>query len=83
MIEQGEYWTLSNGEKYIVSSIVKVDNNEYVYLLNTNNYQDFLIAEYQGDSIEEVEDPDLLENLISKFNEDLKENLGNIIDENI
>lgn len=83
MMEQGYTWTLDDGNKYTVVSIVKEKNKKYVYLINRSELQKYIIAEYDGDDLTEVEDPDLLETLIVKFNEDLKENLPKIISENI
>ncbi len=82
-MEQGSTWTLSDGNKYTVVSIVKEKKKKYVYLINRSEIQKFIIAEYTGDEIIEVVDPDLLEVLIVKFNEDLKENLPKIISEYI
>ena len=41
-----------------------------------------MIAECIEDEIEEVSDPDVLENLLLKFNENLKETLPKFIEEN-
>lgn len=82
-MEQGYTWTLDDGNKYTVVSIVKEKSKKYVYLINRSELQKYIIAEYNGDDLIEVEDPDLLETLIVKFNEDLKENLPKIISENI
>ena len=79
MLEQGSTWTLSDGNKYTVVSIVKEKNKKYVYLINRSEIQKYIIAEYVDDEIIEVVDPDLLEVLIVKFNEDLKESLPKII----
>ena len=81
MLEQGSTWTLSDGNKYTVVSIVKEKNKKYVYLINRSEIQKYIIAEYLDDEIIEVLDPDLLEVLIVKFNEDLKESLPKIISE--
>lgn len=81
MLEQGSTWTLSDGNKYTVVSIVKEKNKKYVYLINRSEIQKYIIAEYLDDEIIEVVDPDLLEVLIVKFNEDLKESLPKVIEE--
>ena len=81
MLEQGSTWTLSDGNKYTVVSIVKEKNKKYVYLINRSEIQKYIIAEYVDDEIIEVVDPELLEVLIVKFNEDLKENLPKLISE--
>jgi hypothetical protein len=81
MIEPGEIWTIEGGKKYVVASIIDLDNKKYVYLINKEDYKQYMIGEYQGEELEEVENPDLLETLIVKFNEDLKENLPKYISE--
>jgi len=83
MLEHGETWTLSDGNKYTVVSIVKENDKKYVYLINHTELEKYIIAEYIGDDLIEVDSPELLESLIVKFNEDLKENLPRIISENI
>lgn len=81
MLEQGSTWTLSDGNEYTVISIVKEKRKKYVYLINRSEIQKYIIAEYADDEIIEVLDPDLLEVLIVKFNDDLKESLPKMISE--
>ena len=81
MLEQGSTWTLSDGNEYTVVSIVKEKRKKYVYFINRSEIQKYIIAEYVDDEIIEVVDPDLLEVLIVKFNEDLKESLPKMISE--
>ena len=83
MVEQGETWTMSDGNKYTVVSIVKENDTKYVYLINRSDVKQYIIAEYTGEEILEIDSPELLETLIVKFNEDLKESLPRIISENI
>lgn len=80
MIEQGEILTLDDGEKYAVVSIVSIGQRQFLYLANRKDYKKYIICEYFDDEIEEVDDPDLLETLLVKFNEDLKESLPKIIE---
>ena len=81
MLEQGSTWTVSDGCEYTLISIVKEKRKKYVYLINRSEIQKYIIAEYVDDELIEVLDPDLLEVLIVKFNEDLKESLPKIISE--
>jgi len=81
MMDQGTTWTLSDGNKYTVVSIVKQNDKKYVYLINRTEIQKYIIAEYRDDEVIEVVDPELLEVLIVKFNEDLKESLPKVISE--
>ncbi len=81
MIEQGEIWTLDDNNPYIVASILDIDNKKYVYLIHKNDYHKYIIGEYTEEGIDEIEDPDLFETLLVKFNEDLKESLPTILSE--
>ncbi len=79
-MEQGEILTLEDGEKYVVVSMVTIGSSQYLYLANRKDYKKYLICEYYDDEVEEVDNPDLLETLLVKFNEDLKESLPKIIE---
>ena len=84
MPEHGDLWTLEDGKKYVVVSVVTLEKKKYVYLMDSKDYKKFMIAEYTSDDgLEEVDDPNTLETLIVKFNEDLKENLPKIIEQNL
>lgn len=81
MIERGELWTLEDEKQYVVASIVDIEQKVYVYLIRKEDYKKYIIGEFDGEGINEIEDPELLEILLVKFNEDLKENLPNILAE--
>ncbi len=82
MVEHGDIWTLEDGNKYVVASIVTMNDRKFVYLIQKTDYKNYIIGEYLGeDDLEEVDDPDLLETLIVKFNEDLKDKLPKIIEQ--
>lgn len=82
-MEQGYIWTLNDGNKYTVISVVEENNKKYVYLINRSELQKYIIAEYKDDKLVSVKDPDLLERLIVKFNDNLKETLPKMIEEYI
>ncbi len=81
MIERGEIWTLDDEKKYVVASIVEIEQKVYVYLVKKDDYNKYVIGEFDGEGINEIEDPELLETLLVRFNEDLKTNLPNILAE--
>lgn len=81
MIERGEIWTLEDEKKYVVASVVDVEQKAYVYLIRKDDYKKYIIGEFDGEGINEIEDAELLEALLIKFNEDLKDNLPNILAE--
>lgn len=80
-MEQGYIWKLDDGNEYTVISIVEENNKKYIYLINRSEIQKYIIAEYNEDKLVSVKDPDLLEKLIIKFNENLKETLPKLIEE--
>lgn len=72
MIEQGEVLTLENDKDYVVASSTVLDEINYVYLMNINDYGDFLFCAYdEVDGLYEVEDKELLNQLIQIFDKDL------------
>ncbi len=81
MIERGEIWTLDEEKKYVVASIIEIEQKVYVYLVRKEDYKKYVIGEFDGEGINEIEDPELLETLLIRFNEDLKVNLPNILAE--
>jgi len=83
MLEQGETWTMDNDQKYTVASIIEEENKKYVYLINRDDYKEYIVAEYVGDEIIYVEDQELIADLMIKFNADLKANLPRIMLENM
>lgn len=82
MLKQGEELiTLSNGKEYSVVSSIVYEGNNYVCILDTNDFKDYKFCLYENDELTIVKDYNLLEILISKFNTDLKNNISKIIDE--
>lgn len=73
MIEQGEILTLEDDKEYVVVATTVLDGINYVYLINSVDYSNFLFCAYdQTDGLYEVEDPELLDQLLKIFNEQLK-----------
>ncbi len=72
MINQGEVLTLENNKEYVTIGSIVLDGINYVYLMNSTDYSDFMFCKYdQVDGLYEVEDPDLLKKLIKEFNKQL------------
>ena len=72
MINQGEVLTLENNKEYVKIGSIVLDGINYVYLMNSTDYSDFMFCKYdQVDGLYEVEDPDLLKKLIKEFNKQL------------
>lgn len=72
MLKQGDLLTLEDDKDYAVVDTTKIDDILYVYLINSNDYSEFMFCSYdQTDGLYEVEDQDLLKKLIEIFNNQL------------
>ena len=61
MIEQGELLTLEDDKEYVVVGSTILDNINYVYLMDSNDYSNFMFCSYdQTDGLYEVEDEEIL-----------------------
>ena len=61
-----------NDKEYAVASSTVLDDVNYVYLMNINDYSDFLFCAFdEVDGLYEVEDAELLDQLIKIFDKDL------------
>ena len=59
MLEFGDIITLENDKKYLVVSTCNYNSKFYVYLVNTENKLDCILANLQEDNLEQVTDNDL------------------------
>jgi hypothetical protein len=72
MIEQGDLLTLEDNKEYVVAATTAIEGIVYVYLIDQNDYSNFMFCSYdQTDGLYEVEDPDLLQSLIKTFTKQL------------
>lgn len=72
MIERGEILTLEDNKEYIVVGSTILDDINYVYLMNSKDYSNFMFCSYdQTDGLYEVEDEEILLKLLNIFNEQL------------
>ena len=72
MLEKGELLTLDDDREYAVAALTIIDNIEYVFLMDTEDYSNFLICSYDNnDGLEDVDDQKLLQELIKIFDEQL------------
>ena len=74
MIEAGEVLTLSNNKVYSVVSSINYEDNNYVYLIDQDDYSNIMFCRFDEEKNElvEVTDNKLLEKLINLVNEELK-----------
>ncbi len=72
MLEKGELLTLDDDREYAVTALTIIDNVEYVFLMDTEDYSNFLICSYDNnDGLEDVDNQELLQELIKIFDEQL------------
>jgi len=67
MLQSGKIIKLSNNKEYIVVMSKMYKGAEYVYLINLNNKEDFIFAKHEGNTIAEVIDEALTEELLLLF----------------
>ena len=71
----GEVLVLDSNESYMVSSCKVLNGINYVYLMNINDYSDFMFCKcISNDGLERVVDEDTVKELIVLFNEDFLDN---------
>ena len=72
MWNQGEIVTLSDNKKYSVVYATELNSKNYVYLIDQDDYTNTMFCEYDNsDGLEEVVEPDIIEQLMTKFNENM------------
>lgn len=72
MINQGDVLTLEDNKDYVVVATTILSGVVYVYLIQGNDYSNFMFCSYdQTDGLYEVEDDDLLGELITIFSKQL------------
>ncbi len=79
MLEQGEILKLTNDKEYVVVSSITYKEGNYVYLIDTETYKDYKLLKYENERLKVVKDESLLKTLITMFNNDLKDNLATLI----
>ena len=72
MLNQCEILTLSDNKKYSVVYATELNSKNYVYLIDQDDYTNTMFCEYDNiDGLEEVVEPDIIEQLMIKFNENM------------
>ena len=74
MLERGEVLTLSDNKKYSVVSSQTLDNINYVYLIDQDDYTNLMFCKHENNNLEEVIDPNIIEKLMILFQKDISEN---------
>lgn len=72
MLNQGEILTLSDNKKYSVVYATELNSKNYVYLIDQDDYTNTMFCGYDNkDGLEKVVEPDIIEQLMTKFNENM------------
>jgi len=81
MINQGDVLTLNDNNTYSVVASTTIDNVNYIYIIDENDYTNVMFCKYDNKKgLEEVVDKKLVEKLMLIFGKKLK-NLKKIITE--
>ena len=75
MLEFGDVITLENNMEYVVSGVCDFLDNKYLYLVNSKEVSDCIVAMYdeENNEVNVVEDPDLFDKVMPKFIDSLNE----------
>lgn len=72
MLSQGEILTLNDNKKYTVVSSTIMDDINYVYLVDQDDYTNLMFCKYDNNNgLEEVIDETLIEKLMTIFGKDI------------
>ena len=70
MLSQGEILTLNDNKKYSVVYTTELNSKNYVYLIDQDDYTNTMFCEYDNSNgLEEVTEPEIIEQLLTKFKE--------------
>ena len=73
MINKGEILTLNDNKKYTVVYVTQLNNKNYVYLIDQDDYTNTMFCEYDNNNgLEEVTDKDIIEQLLLKYSQSSK-----------
>ncbi len=70
MLNQGEILTLNDNKKYSVVYTTELNSKNFVYLIDQDDYTNTMFCEYDNNNgLEEVVEPEIVEQLLAKFKE--------------
>lgn len=70
MLEQSEILTLDDNKEYTVAFTTMLNNKNYVFLIEINNYENNMFCEYDAErGLTEVTDLDTLDKLLKAYTE--------------
>lgn len=68
-MEENVVLTLNDKNQYVIVARATYENNEYLYLVDINNNQNFMFCKLDGAKLTKVQDTELLSKLIIEFNQ--------------
>lgn len=71
MLRQGEVLTLDDNKTYSVVYTTILDDQNYAYLIEQDDYTNTMFCKYSNDKLEEVVESEIIEKLMFKFKERL------------
>lgn len=67
MYRLGDVLTLSDNKNYSVAFTAKYNNEDYIYLVEHDNFSNTFFYKCSGDNLIEVEEPKVIEELLKLF----------------
>lgn len=68
MLEENTVYSLDDGKNYVLVDFILYDNNTYVYLVDIENPNNYMIAVKNGNELDKVTDGVKIKELIDEFN---------------
>lgn len=59
--------TLDNNKRYVIINALEFESVKYLYLINIDDENDYMITEFLEDSVKEVDDEQLQLKLVKEF----------------
>ena len=71
-MNQGDVITLSDNKKYVVVATEMVDEVNYVYIIDQNDYSNCMFCKYYDNKLEKIKYSKTIEKLLNVFYENIK-----------
>lgn len=68
MLKQGSVLTLNDDKKYSVVYSINLENVDYVYLVDQDDYNNNMFCKYLDNQLERVSDSELIKKLLLEVN---------------
>ena len=71
-MEQGNVLTLSDNKEYVVVASEIIDEINYLYVIDQNDYSNCMFCKYYDNKLEKINDSQTIEKLLNVFYESIK-----------